>query len=338
MAHRLQLSLLLAVLLSSAVPSLRADDMAAASICLATADNRYTAAELALGTVATLDELRALWELHSGTNSTANATAGAINTASERALALFINRRFALVHGHPLFVSNGSELEAANATTPGRHASWNKLALLRVLQRAHPECAWFFWLDSDAYLWMNGHTTSLLHFARLASVHELTHDFAGVEAARLNASALLPWHGRALVVGLNGYDSQRAGIKVGYPHEFMSDSVHYVCAGTFLVANGPHGQALLAAWDGADGAATTGDGAASFQQFAGAFPWEQAVLARYILPRWRTSAVVYSYLTFGWHEGPFIRHVWNPLRRDPGRTGPLIREAAEALFGQSLAK
>ena len=290
--------------------------------CIATADNRFGTLEHQVAATKTMRELNALWNKSvDGSGSDLTSSPVGVHT-----LAAFLNKRYALQHGLPFFLSNHSNASfypGVAARPYIRHPAWEKIGYLRTLLASQPQCTWFLWLDSDAYLWMQSQRVSLLTFAQRVSVHEFTHGFGDIDARRTTNGAL-SFDSRSFAIGLNGYENGTPGERRGFPRP--PGTPHHVCSGIFFVSNTPAGAALLADWDGPEGNNTSFSSMSTNQSkaehdlwytWANKFPWEQAVLGLHVLPKHRTQIIIYSFLELNDAEGPFIRHLWSALRRRP---------------------
>lgn len=262
-------------------------------------DNRYDDSALEIASASNIMELTSLYHAH--------------KNMDWRTAILYANKRYSLLHEVPLYISNNVSL-----VPPGRHTAWAKVAFIHSLQQANLTCEWFFWLDSDAYLWMSKQTISLHAFKAHGSIHEFTEGYVHAEASRMSNKD--PWAGYEFVIGLNGFEMP--GREYGFPRAF-GQGAEFICSGTFMVRNSPMGFQIMSDW-------------LSHQGYETQFPWEQGVLGTAVFPRFKQLMILYSYLIFGWESSTAIRHIWTALREKPENVRELLSNV-DSLFGVQVS-
>lgn len=264
-------------------------------MCVVMADNRFNHEDLEIASLTDAKEVKRRFQ------------AVNMTTTNIRRLSLLINKAYTVKFNYTFLISNLSQY----AGKPGfdRHPAWFKIPYIMDVQRSRPDCEWILWMDSDSYIYMDGHTVTLERYLSTVSVHEASFDYLSHEAMRLRHGGCYAWNHKphiSFVIGMNGIASK---YQKGYPGVYLVKVPDYVCTGTFLIRNDKTGRQFMQEWW--DPAEASGKQDVNVHKHV--HPWEQRVLNTYVLPKFAQNATVYSYHDFGSPQGLGFRHLWGPM-------------------------
>ena len=262
-------------------------------------DDRYTAEDHAAAEMTSLSALKA-------------SLSSRLKSLKFIQLSMYINKAYSLRYGYQLFLSDMSEFKDFLKKNPNRHTVWLKPNFIEATMMKHPECEWISFLDSDSYMWMDKHETSLNDFFSTATIHDATYRYDEYEYEMRVNDGYYPWKDQKFLfmIGLDGIFQKDM---MGWPSPVNIAARDFSCAGVFFVKNNDDGQNLIRQWiHGPDNA--TADQMETFNHFGFNWAREQSVLNRLILPLYVKDVAYYSYRDFGYIDGQGINHVWTQFK------------------------
>lgn len=274
------------------------------SVCILAAETRFQDVDLYAVTIQSLAELR---------NFTRSQP-----TPNYWQSALWVNKAYALKFGYKFVISNQSEYSDWLLQYP-RSPTWTKLTfVLDFLESpANKGCEWIAMLDSDAFFWMNSHTTSLDAFFANISIAEDSFNYPEfTEQKAQYENGQYPWRQQKSFF-VFGKDGDFGPPIVGYPSQYGAKGGDYLCAGVFFAKNDKRARHFLRRWVYCENCSKAEE--KIHEHGLRDLKHEQMTLNEIHYPLYRDGIYVYPHRHLHWPYGEYIHHVWGHWRMVRGR-------------------
>lgn len=270
---------------------------AGSGFCILHGDNRYTTQDIRLS------HAKSLGELARSVNEIGNLTFHQQN--------IVLNTAYALKYGYHIHLTDYQH-DIDTSAYADRHPSWYKLFYPLHVMEKDPWCQWLAFLDSDAFFWMDGHTLSLEDYFATTVVDVLSSNYKEFEKQLQLRNGSFPLADQSVffMIGLNGDPEGGDRWHAGFWNADESSGA-FVCAGLWFVKNSHQGSHLLHHWSSG-----TNVERSEFLRYRSDFPWEQAILHKSTLQKFRHGINIYPYKYFGAQDGTKIIHHWGSMSPD----------------------